>query len=357
MVARTVVTTRSYSGRFTSVEVSTQDWGLYMRKIAFFAGEFEQSDFINTQQNPDTLVDGNSLDMYKIKKRYPLEMWYGDQKVLNQTYTRFLDQLNTAFRSESEFSAFLQGMTVEIQNDVARWKEMENRLAVMNYMGAIFNTGKPGSKVNLTKAFNAARLTGYTTTELLTTHLQEFLSFFVSRLENDTALLEESTELFHLTPQCTDDAGNILHLFRHTPKSEQKLLLFQPLINDAKAWVYPAIFGPGYLSFGNYEGVTFWQNINDQSAIDVTPAQFDVNTATAVKGKRVKLNHVVGLLYDKRALATTYFKDNVWTTPFNTRGEYWNIEHHWKMNYTLDPTENAILYYMSDNDDTDDSGA
>ena len=122
MVARTVVTSRSYSGRFTSVEVSTQDWGLYMRKIAFFAGEFEQSDFINTQQNPDTLVDGNSLDMYKIKKRYPLEMWYGDQKVLNQTYTRFLDQLNTAFRSESEFSAFLQGMTVEIQNDVARWK-------------------------------------------------------------------------------------------------------------------------------------------------------------------------------------------------------------------------------------------
>lgn len=357
MVARTVVTSRSYSGRFTSVEVSTQDWGLYMRKIAFFSGEFEQSDFINTQQNPDTLVDGNSLDMYKIKKRYPLEMWYGDQKVLNQTYTRFLDQLNTAFRSESEFSAFLQGMTVEIQNDVARWKEMENRLAVMNYMGAIFNTGKPGSKVNLTKAFNAARLTSYTTTELLTTHLQEFLSFFVSRLENDTALLEESTELYHLTPQCTDDAGNILHLFRHTPKSEQKLLLFQPLINDAKAWVYPAIFGPGYLSFGNYEGVTFWQNINDQSAIDVTPAQFDVNTATAVKGKRVKLNHVVGLLYDKRALATTYFKDNVWTTPFNTRGEYWNIEHHWKMNYTLDPTENAILYYMSDNDDTDDSGA
>ena len=170
----------------------------------------------------------------------------------------------------------------------------------------------------------------------------------MSRLENDSALLEESTELFHLTPQCTDDAGNTLHLFRHTPKSEQKLLLYQPLINDAKAWVYPAIFGPGYLSFGNYEGVTFWQNINNRSAINVTPAQFNVATVQAEKGKPVQLDYVVGLLYDKRAMATTYFKDNVWTTPFNTRGEYWNIEHHWKMNYTLDPTENAILYYMAD---------
>ena len=318
MVARTVIDSRAYTGRFTSIEVSRQDWGLFMRKIAFFASEFEQTDFVNTQQNPDTLVDGNSLDMYKIKKRYPLELWYGDQKTLNQTYTRFLDQLNTAFQSESEFSAFMQGMAVEIQNDVARWKEMENRLCVMNYMGAIYNTGKPGSKVNLTEAFNVARNTAYTTHELLTTHLQEFLSFFVSRLETDTALLEESTELFHLTPLCTDD----------------------------KAWVYPAIFGPGYLSFGNYEGVTFWQNINNRSAINVTPAQFNVTTAEAERGKPVQLDYVVGLLYDKRAMATTYF--NVWTTPFNTRGEYWNIEHHWKMNYTLDPTENAILYYMAD---------
>lgn len=348
MVARTVIDSRAYTGRFTSIEVSTQEWGLYMRKIAFFSGEFEQTDFVNTQQNPDTLVDGNSLDMYKIKKRYPLEMWYGDQKTLNQTYTRFLDQLNTAFQSESEFSAFMQGLTVEIQNDVARWKEMENRLCVMNYMGAIYNTGKPGSKVNLTAVFNVARNTAYTTHELLTTHLQEFLSFFVSRLETDTALMEESTELFHLTPLCTDDKGNTLHLFRHTPKSEQKLLLYQPLINDAKAWVYPAIFGPGYLSFGNYEGVTFWQNINDRAAINVIPAQFNVTTAEAEQGQPVKLDYVVGLLYDKRAMATTYFKDNVWTTPFNTRGEYWNIEHHWKMNYTLDPTENAILYYMAD---------
>lgn len=348
MVARTIIAVRPYSGRFTSIEASSQEWGLFIRKIAFFSGEFDETKFINTAQNPDTLRDGNSVDMYKIKKRYPLEMYYTGESTLNQRYTTFQEQLKTAFQSEGEFSAFLNGMMVEIGNDVARWKTAENRAVVMNFIGSLYNTGKPGQKVNLTVQFNAERGTAYTTRDLLTVHLQEFLSFFVSYMETLTGLMEESSELYHLTPMCTDDNGNTLHLFRHTPKSEQKLLLYQPLINDAKAWVYPAIFGPGYLSFGNYEGVQFWQNINDRSAISVTPAQFNVNTAKQETGTPVKLDFVVGLLYDRRALATAYRQDSVYTTPFNISGEYYNTEHHWKMNYMQDPTENAVLFYMAD---------
>ena len=112
--------------------------------------------------------------------------------------------------------------------------------------------------------------------------------------------------------------------------------------------MFPAIFGPGYLSFGNYEGVNFWQNINDKSRVSVIPAQFNVNTAKQEKGEPVDLPMVVGLLYDRRALATVYMMDSVYTTPFNTKGEYYNTEHHWKMNYISDPTENAILFYMED---------
>lgn len=348
MVARTIIAVRPYSGRFTSIEATSQEWGLFIRKIAFFSGEFDKTKFINTAQNPDTLRDGNSVDMYKIKKRYPLEMYYTGESTNNQRYTTFREQLKTAFQSEGEFSEFLNGMMVEIGNDVARWKTAENRAVVMNFIGSLYNTGKPGQKVNLVEQFNMARGTAYTTHDLLTVHLQEFLSFFVSYMETLTGLLEESSELYHLTPLCTDDNGNTLHLFRHTPKSEQKLLLYQPLINDAKAWVYPAIFGPGYLSFGNYEGVQFWQNINDRSAVSVTPAQFNVNTAKQEVGKPVHLDFVVGLLYDRRALATAYRQDSVYTTPFNISGEYYNTEHHWKMNYMQDPTENAVLFYMAD---------
>lgn len=104
MVARTIIAVRPYSGRFTSIEATSQEWGLFIRKIAFFSGEFDETKFINTAQNPDTLRDGKSVDMYKIKKRYPLEMYYTGESTLNQRYTTFREQLKTAFQSEGEFS-------------------------------------------------------------------------------------------------------------------------------------------------------------------------------------------------------------------------------------------------------------
>lgn len=52
MVARTVVTSRSYSGRFTSVEVSTQDWGLYMRKIAFLQASLSRATLSTPSRTP-----------------------------------------------------------------------------------------------------------------------------------------------------------------------------------------------------------------------------------------------------------------------------------------------------------------
>ena len=69
MIARTVISSRAYSGKFTSIETDNQTWGLFVREIAFFASDFEETKFINTAQQPDLLVDGNSVDMYKIRKR------------------------------------------------------------------------------------------------------------------------------------------------------------------------------------------------------------------------------------------------------------------------------------------------
>ena len=86
----------------------------------------------------------------------------------------------------------------------------------------------------------------------------------------------------------------------------------------------------------------------DDARSQLTALQSDLDTAKQETGTEVKLNYVVGLLYDRRALATVYMQDSVYTTPFNTKGEYYNTEHHWKMNYMQDPTENAILFFMND---------
>lgn len=351
MISRTFVAIRPYSGKFSSIQKDSQEWGLIVRKISYFATEFDPSTDWNTDRAPNQLVDGASIDMYKIKKTYPLQMFFNGFATLQKDYTRFEQQLKIAFESEGAFSSYLYGMSVEIANDIESWKEAENRAVVMNMAGALYKVGNAHQRVNLTTQFNSARGTSYTTKELLTTQLQSFLSFFVSYLQTTTDMLEERSELYHLTPACTDDNGNALHLLRHTPKANQRLLLYQPLINDAKSWVFPAIFGPGYLSFGNYEGINFWQNINDKSSISVKPSYFDATTGQEVKSKdTVKIPYVVGMLFDNDAMATTYMQEGVYTTPFNTHGRYWNVTHHWTMRYQMDMTENALLFFMDDSD-------
>lgn len=351
MISRTFVAIRPYAGKFSSIQKDSQEWGLIVRKISYFATEFDPSTDWNTDRAPNQLVDGASIDMYKIKKTYPLQVFFNGFATLQKDYTRFEQQLKIAFESESAFSSYLYGMSVEIANDIESWKEAENRAVVMNMAGALYKVGNANQRVNLTTKFNDARGTNYTTKELLTTQLQSFLSFFVSYLQTTTDLLEERSELYHLTPACTDDNGNTLHLLRHTPKANQRLLLYQPLINDAKSWVFPAIFGPGYLSFGNYEGINFWQNINDKSSISVKPSYFNVTTGKEVKSKdTVTIPYVVGMLFDNDAMATTYMQEGVYTTPFNTHGRYWNVTHHWTMRYQMDMTENALLFFMDDSD-------
>ena len=348
MIGRTFIAIRPYRGRFGSVERNNQEWGLVQRKISYFTSEFGPTSSWNTDLNPDQLKDGKSVDMYTINKQYPMQMYFNGFTTLQKDVTVFRTQLKTAFQNESEFSQFFYGLSVEVQNDIEMMREAENRATVLNHIGAIRNVGNDAMNVNLTKEFNAARVTNYTTNELLTTHLQEFLSFLVSRIKTDSDLMECNSELYHLTPKAVDDSGKALHLLRHTPKSKQKLLLYQPLINDATSWVYPAIFGPGYLSFGSYEGVNYWQNIRNKSAVDVTPKQFDVNTGRAVTGEGVALGYVVGMLYDTDALGTTYMQESVDVAPYNTRGKYWNTTYNWVKRFQNDLTENAILYYMSD---------
>lgn len=348
MIGRTFIAIRPYRGRFSSVERNSQEWGLVQRKISFFTSDFGPTSSWNTDLNPNQLKDGKSVDMYTINKQYPMQMYFNGFTTLQKDVTVFRNQLKTAFQNESEFSQFFYGLSVEVQNDIEMMREAENRATVLNHIGAIRNVGNDAMNVNLTKEFNAARVTNYTTKELLTTHLQEFLSFMVSRIKTDSDLMVCNSELYHLTPKAVDDSGKALHLLRHTPKSKQKLLLYQPLINDATSWVYPAIFGPGYLSFGSYEGVNYWQNIRNKSAVDVTPKQFDVNTGRAVTGEGVALGYVVGLLYDTDALGTTYMQESVDVAPYNTRGKYWNTTYNWVKRFQNDLTENAILYYMSD---------
>lgn len=366
-MGRTLIAVRPYTGQFGLIEASSDEYAMFTRKISYFSDEFEQSQDWNMAQTGSAsatqpLVDGNSVDHYKIRKRYPLEVWFGGNKVLQKHFTRFRKQLKLAFSNAEDFARFYQGEAVQINNEIQMKKMTQNRLTILNFIAGILykccdeSTSAeqyPGKMArNMTKEYNEKNGTQYTTDQLLTTYLKEFTAFFASVLKYQSDLLAQPTTLFHATPtNKTSDAGTALTLWRHTPKAAQRLMLLSPILYDIETNVYPTIFHDGYLKFSQFEPVSFWQNPIDPSHINVAKANtMKVSTGLSQDVTPVKQSDrkILGLMYDVDALWTHYRQEDVVTTPVNAAGEYYNTFYHWNMNYHNDFTENAVVFYMED---------
>lgn len=347
VIGRTIIAARPYRGKFRIIMRVPQEFGLITRKISFYATKLEESNDFNTNINATQIVDGASIDPWTISKTYPLEINFVGLKVTQKNYTIFRYQLKQAFQSEAQFGSFVSGLLVRIANDLEVMMDAENRLQVLNAIGATYNVGAARQKVNLTAAFNAFYGTSYTAAQLLSTYFDELMKFFVMRLKGDMSLMEEENELFHIFPAKNDDGGNALSLTRHTAPEDRRLLLYMPRIRQAEATVFPSLFDSSYLKLDQFEGVEYWQNPNVPEAVSVTPNQLNTTTGQSENGSAVALDHVLGVLFDRDALVTSVHVEDVLTSPVNNKGSYYNVTYHWGKDHMLDQTENMIIYYLA----------
>lgn len=349
VIGRTYIAVRPYTGSFALINADTDTFGGIARKISYFYDAAEASDDWNTNLNAEQLKDGKSVDMYSIRKRYPLEMQFNGRKVLQKSYTRFLYQLRGAFKSESDFAQFYEGLAVEVANELEILRETESRITVLNYIGGLYSTGRDAQKVNLTAEFNAKYGTSYTSEELRTTYLSDFTKFFVSKMKYTMELMKTANTVYHLTPKKTNDNGDELQLLRHTPYNLQRLLVSSELFIDAETNVFSSVFNDAYLKLSQAERIAYWQNPQTPGTVQVRPNVLDETTGMSKDaGEAVNIPYVVGVLYDRDALMVAYQVDEVLTTPVNAKGSYYNTVYHWSKDYRNDFTENGVLFYMED---------
>ena len=358
VIGRTLMAVRPYKAKLRIIDaLNTGAYTSRLRKISFYSREAQASGDWNTQlytnlsdgfdngENPAGTppVAQSTKSMWVQNQPQPLEVNFGGQSVWQDSTTVYEDQLKKAFRNEAEFSDFVAGIMTEKANDIESQKEAFNRMGIINHIAAVYDMSSdmPGSVIDLTAAYNAEFLTSYTRQDLLTTHLDSFLKFFVRVFKLTSDYMTERSAKYHWSPT---RAGYTL--LRHTPKDRQRALLFSPLFTRAEAYVMPEIFNPEYLSLDNYEGVTYWQNINDPAAISCTPAIIDTTTGEIDQGSAVTLDYVVGMIFDQDALMTDYQLEDALSTPVEARKRYRNIWWTFSRNYLADFTENCVIFYM-----------
>lgn len=357
VIGRTFMAVRPYTSKFGMLEeVDTALFKNRVRKISYYAkwavesGDWNTNLYTNLQNGYDNGTNANdsTKSMWTQMQAMPLEINFCGLSTWQDGLTVYRDQLKVAFTDEASFNSFIAGILTEKGNDIEVQREAFRRMTLLNHIGMVYalKTDFPTMAVNLTAGFNAKFGTSYTSAQLRSTYLKDFLEYMVSVIKQTSRKMTYRTVNFHDPhPKTIDDIKYAI--MRHTPKDYQRLFLYTPLLIDAEAQVMPEIFNPEYLNVDNYEGVDFWQSFNNPSAVNVTPA-IPGDNGEQVAGDPVEIPYVVGCLFDKDAVLVNNYLEDSLATPVEARKRYYNIWWTFARNAINDPTENFVLFYMAD---------
>lgn len=370
ILGRTLIAVRPYNAKLSILNaLNTGAYTHRMRKISYYsrpalpAGDWNTDLYTNLETGYDNGQNGatgstpptNSTEsMWVQNAPVPLEVNFAGSSVWQDSTTVYEYQVKQAFRDEASFNAFVAGILTEKGNDIESQKEAFNRMTLLNYIAGVYDLDAAvpmGRVVNLTKAFNDYFGTSYSTTDLQTTYLKEFLEFFTSEFRRYSDLMTYRSAGYHHAP--AGPSGQVL--LRHTPKEKQRFICYNPFWLKARAMVMPEIFSPQYLTEPQMQTVDFWQ-VFDSPEIDITPAIPDLDDTsptygTQIAGDEVKLDYVLGILYDEDAIMTDFQLESSATTPLEARKHYRNIWWSFAKNSINDFTENAIIFTMEDEDE------
>ena len=239
--------------------------------------------------------------------------------------------------------AFISGMFGEVQNRIELAMENLSIDCVDNFMAEIIKrkTQRPSRVINLVTEYN--KEAGIPDEGALqpaeAMSSPDFLSYVVRRINTISSTMEYMTAgMYNDTAYAGGDTQNSIYS-RHTPKSEQRLMLYINLVNNLKTNVNSKAFNMKEVAIDiPFQTVPFWQSLDKPDAINIQPAS---------GGSAISQGKVMGILFDREAMGTFKNKYTSLTSPINAAGKYYNVFYHMITMYYNDLTENAVVFLLA----------
>lgn len=328
-IGRTIVSFRAYNSHFPDFERDSIEWGNILQKIKIAMPEAEEDQSYN-------LKDGSSVDMYKINKSKVNQLLFTNETPWQTHITVHLDALEKAFVDSNAMGAFISSMFGEVQNRIELAMENLSIDCVNNYMAEIIKgkDSSPNRVINLVTEYKDKTGVDHTTEPLSALDDEDFLKYVVRRINSLSTTMEYMTTGLFNTPQGDEGAYT-----RHTPKSEQRMMLFIDLVNSLKTNINSKAFNMEQVAIDiPFKTVPFWQSLQTPAGINIKPAS---------GGDAIVQSEVMGILYDREAMGTFKKKYTSLTTPINAAGKYYNVFYHMITMYFNDLTENAVVFLLA----------
>lgn len=334
-IGRTIVSFRAYHSHFPDFERDSIEWGNILQKLKTGMPDAEEDQSYN-------LTDGKSVDQYKINKAKVNQMLFTTETPWQTHITVHLDELEKAFVTSSDMGAFISSMFGEVQNRIELAMENLSIDCVNNYIAEVIKRkdSRPLRVVNLVTLYNEETGIDHTAQPLKALDDENFLKFVVRKINSISTTLEFMTKsTFNDNVFSGDDDQAEQVLSRHTPKSEQRMMLFMELVNALKTNINSKAFNMEQVAIDiPFKTIPFWQSLKSPSAINIKPASGD---------EPIVQSQVMGILYDKEAMGTFKKQYRSVTSPVNAAGLYYNVFYHMRTMYYNDLSENAVVFLLA----------
>lgn len=328
-IGRTIVSFRAYHSHFPDFERDSIEWGNILQKIKIAMPDAEEDQSYN-------LKNGTSVDMYKINKAKVNQLLFTTETPWQTHITVHLDALEKAFVDSNAMGAFISSMFGEVQNRIELAMENLSIDCVNNYIAEIIKgkAASPTRVINLVTEYKDKTGIDHTTEPLAALDDEEFLKYVVRRINSLSTTMEYMTTGIFNTPQGDEGAYT-----RHTPKSQQRMMLFIDMVNALKTNINSKAFNMEQVAIDiPFQTVPFWQSLQNPAEINVKPAS---------GGTAVEQSEIMGILYDREAMGSFKKKYTSLTTPINAAGKYYNVFYHMITMYYNDLTENAVVFLLA----------
>lgn len=334
-IARTVYFVRSYSGKDRSVMRDEHEYGAFIQKVYYKMPEAVDNPTYNYQAEDPYAFQ--QVSPYDIQTPVAISAKvFGGKGTWSIEIMRPVEQMKSAFLSESEMLAFIDGIYTQIENAFQYQMEQVTALAVNTAMASALSGGKSR---NLLAEYNAAHPDGV----LTVAQALESADFF------KYASKEISLTIENMGRMSTVFNKNGYETF--TSKDNLVVEMLTQFAKSANVYLNADTFHDELVALPNFESVPYWQGSGNNPS-------FAFETASAINIKHddfvteqnengtVNQSGIIAFLHDKENVAAYFGRRYSWEL-FNPRSDVINHGEKAEYGYAVDDNANAIVFYMA----------
>ena len=336
-LAKTVYFTRVYEGAESrSILRDEHEYGAFIQKVYYTSPAFVDNPEYKIPQYTQGAISGyQQSSPYDVAATVTVSaMVYGAQGTFALEIVRPVDQIRSAFLSESEMMRFIDGIYVTIENQIKLAEEGLVNAAVSTAIAAAVNGGKVR---NLVTEYNAIAATPITDEEVALADT-DFLKYASREIRNTIKYMRKMSTQFNVNGYKT-----------FTPEDRLVTEVLTDFASAMTTYLEADTFHKELVELPRYEEVPFWQfagqsygDFDDVSKISIINEKFV--SATNLTGE-ITTDGIIAYVHDIENVAAYFGHRRSWEK-YNERDDVYIHGETARKGYAVDLNANGVAFQV-----------